>query len=36
MDEPHDHEWPEDPNPPHGANTDEEMDGDDGDDPTDP
>lgn len=22
----HEHEYPEDPNPPHGSNTDEEMD----------
>lgn len=28
----HEHEWPEDPNPPHGSNTEEEMDTDDNDD----
>jgi hypothetical protein len=28
MTEPHDHEYEEDDNPPHGSNTEEEMSGD--------
>ncbi len=28
---PHDHDLPQDPNPPHGSNTEEEMDVDDND-----
>jgi hypothetical protein len=32
MTEPHDHEYPEDENPPHGENADEEMEVSDADD----